>query len=622
MPTVTLCRRNRPNLQWEYNTWDVINQSNATLYDITGRMAGVASVYPALSSADVSTPPFFTLSQFEWYGQQVRQNGTVLFFAYSPFLLDDSQRARWENYSVANQGWIKQSFNYTDEEAPSQTIRDQIWNYNDKGQPTVTPPLNQPYVPSWQSSPPPTDPVDIVNLDFTSAPTYARMVSWIDGGYTPVLSEPVNVNTIYGNGVVPGANTVIGTTSILMLPVYGELAVDPTDVVAFVSGVVPWSVFFENILPTKIVGFQIVVESCGQNNTFELNGAEVSFIGEGDQHDSQYDEWVVISPFADFGVPNTTNDDNFCKHTLYMFRTDEWTQLFTVAQTETLVLTVCIICSFAIIAIGFAVYEYFLRLRFKNRFNIAIDTFYNEGGGTVMIQSLDTTGTGDLKRETGNLNKLSGGRNLTEFSGRVYPETTVLFADIVGFSEWSSVREPNQVFTLLEAIFGAFDSLAERREVYKVDTFGDSYVAVCGAPVPNKDHPLLMCQFARECLQRAKDVFRELTPQLGPDTADLAMRFGLNSGPVTASVVQNDPRESPRLQLFGDTVNTASYIKTTGSRNMIHLSEQTANLIIASGRRNLVVEVRHTEVDSLMPFPCCLTHIGNFLIFRGGIAEV
>lgn len=64
----------------------------------------------------------------------------------------------------------------------------------------------------------------------------------------------------------------------------------------------------------------------------------------------------------------------------------------------------------------------------------------------------------------------------------LFPETTIMFADISGFTAWSSVREPSQVFTLLEKIYGAFDRLATRKGVFKVETIGDSYVAVAGLP--------------------------------------------------------------------------------------------------------------------------------------------
>lgn len=58
----------------------------------------------------------------------------------------------------------------------------------------------------------------------------------------------------------------------------------------------------------------------------------------------------------------------------------------------------------------------------------------------------------------------------------LFPETTIMFADIVGFTAWSSVREPAQVFTLLETIYNAFDAIAKRRGVFKVETIGKGFL--------------------------------------------------------------------------------------------------------------------------------------------------
>jgi class 3 adenylate cyclase len=54
-----------------------------------------------------------------------------------------------------------------------------------------------------------------------------------------------------------------------------------------------------------------------------------------------------------------------------------------------------------------------------------------------------------------------------------FPETTVMFADISGFTAWASTREPTQVFQLLETIYGAFDEIARRKNIFKVETVGD-----------------------------------------------------------------------------------------------------------------------------------------------------
>lgn len=64
----------------------------------------------------------------------------------------------------------------------------------------------------------------------------------------------------------------------------------------------------------------------------------------------------------------------------------------------------------------------------------------------------------------------------------LFTATTVLFADISGFTAWSSVREPAQVFTLLETVYHNFDEIATRRRIFKVETVGDCYVAVAGLP--------------------------------------------------------------------------------------------------------------------------------------------
>ena len=165
------------------------------------------------------------------------------------------------------------------------------------------------------------------------------------------------------------------------------------------------------------------------------------------------------------------------------------------------------------------------------------------------------------------------------------PSATVMFADIVGFTAWSSVREPSQVFTLLETVYHAFDETAKRRRVFKVETIGDCYVAVAGLPDPRPDHAVVMARFAKECLTQMNNLTKKLEFKLGPDTGDLSMRIGLHSGPVTAGVLRGD---KSRFQLFGDTVNTAARIEASGERNRIHLSEETAQHLIRSNKGHWV----------------------------------
>lgn len=111
---------------------------------------------------------------------------------------------------------------------------------------------------------------------------------------------------------------------------------------------------------------------------------------------------------------------------------------------------------------------------------------------------------------------------------------TLKSADLVGFTAWSSVRDPSQVFQLLETLYNAFDEQAIKRKVYKVETIGDCWVGACGLPEVRKDHAVQICRFADDIVRKTSVLVKQLEVELGPDTADLGIRIGIHSGPVTA----------------------------------------------------------------------------------------
>jgi class 3 adenylate cyclase len=138
------------------------------------------------------------------------------------------------------------------------------------------------------------------------------------------------------------------------------------------------------------------------------------------------------------------------------------------------------------------------------------------------------------------------------------------------------------VFVLLETLYAAFDAIARRRRIFKVETIGDCYVAVSGLPEPMKEHAVVMARFASAILKQIHKLTRTLEVTLGPDTGDLTLRIGLHSGPVTAGVLRG---ERARFQLFGDTVNTAARMEQTGRKDKIQISQATADYLIAGGKR-------------------------------------
>jgi class 3 adenylate cyclase len=137
----------------------------------------------------------------------------------------------------------------------------------------------------------------------------------------------------------------------------------------------------------------------------------------------------------------------------------------------------------------------------------------------------------------------------------------------------------------LETIYAAFDAIAHRRRIFKVETIGDCYVAVCGLPEPREDHAVVMSKFANDLMNTTHKLTRKLETTLGPDTGDLTLRIGLHSGPVTAGVLRG---ERARFQLFGDTMNTAARMEQTGAKDKIQISQTTADYIIKGGKRYVI----------------------------------
>ena len=146
-----------------------------------------------------------------------------------------------------------------------------------------------------------------------------------------------------------------------------------------------------------------------------------------------------------------------------------------------------------------------------------------------------------------------------------HAEVTVLFADVVDFTPFTERTEPARVVGVLDEIFSAFDALAERHGVEKIKTIGDAYMVAAGLPEPRSDHAEAMARMALDM----QIEFGRLCEPLG---LDLAIRIGMDSGPVVAGVIG---RHKFTYDLWGDTVNTASRMESHGLAGRIQVSEAT-----------------------------------------------
>jgi class 3 adenylate cyclase len=144
-----------------------------------------------------------------------------------------------------------------------------------------------------------------------------------------------------------------------------------------------------------------------------------------------------------------------------------------------------------------------------------------------------------------------------------FAEVTVLFADVVGFTTFSSHTPAAELVSLLNDLFSRFDAASQRHGIEKIKTIGDCYMAVCGLPIPRPDH-------ARVMMEMALDMLRELAEFNRDRGTHLQLRIGLNSGPVVAGVIGSIKFI---YDLWGDTVNLASRMESTGVPGAIQVSE-------------------------------------------------
>ena len=146
-----------------------------------------------------------------------------------------------------------------------------------------------------------------------------------------------------------------------------------------------------------------------------------------------------------------------------------------------------------------------------------------------------------------------------------FPEATVLFADVVGFTQLSSQISAAELVVLLNSLFSMFDELAEQHGVEKIKTIGDAYMVVAGLPTPRSDHAHAIANLAID-MQKAVARFNVELNQ------SLSIRIGINSGPVVAGVIG---LKRFIYDLWGDTVNIASRMESQGIAGVIQVSEAT-----------------------------------------------
>ena len=548
-------------------------------------------------------------------------------------------------------------------EAQTRTIEEGIFRI-DRKQFVDEDDTEGPYFPLWQVAPLDENAVGIM-FNMYSIPEQREAIDDCVSNVHPTITDTLL------NSVDYHADDLhhVEPSSTLFYPVVDSHALSVAVGVTSIS--FTWTSMFMSILPSDVSGIVCVLESStGQSHTFELNGGEATFLGEGDLHDKSFDKMEKVAAYELNGIlyhlenhhmdhrrrarcdetasgqskkGRRATDMDGISYFVKIYPSIAFRSNYITNQPAIYASAIALV--FVFTSLTFFIYDCLVERRqtavmksaeksskivhslfpavvrdrlFKTaeeEMAAAEEEKRNKSGMRSLVPKavsniVDTNSSADgFKKVTvasflgrQHDSNLTIGDDSTAISGSsppiadLFTDTTILFADIAGFTAWSSEREPAQVFQLLEALFKEFDTEAKKYGVFKVETIGDcceycfpcsncngpgvlvlsdpssskpsfpaltssflsissSDVAVTGLPNPREDHALAMVRFAQNCLMRFHDLTSELELSLGPGTADLGLRVGLHSGPVTAGVLRG---EKSRFQLFGDTMNTAS----------------------------------------------------------------
>lgn len=475
--------------------------------------------------------PFVTLNDFQERCASTMSLSKALFLELLP-VVSEANRVEWETYSVNNQAWISEGLNFQDRfglgnvrglfgfgeaeyttsgnsvfDDQSANISDKIYTTDESGKGRVIDQGPGPYYPRWQASPVLLDHQGLVNYNLgheshgssikLAATTGQIVIAGFDIAHPGNVSDP-NLNTSFYSELLSFAagqpmNYTSDPISSAYVPVVDSFDEDRTTV-ALLRAVLHWGTYFNDTLPEKSEPVIVVVgNSCEGQFSFEVSGDGAEYLGEGNYGNPKYSDMAIEvglddnSFEADPTTVNLTLSQRTCRFYVTVYPSEEMDETY---NTIYPLLITYVMASVFISAFGvFLIYDRMVEQRQKVVMNtaqrstaIVSSIFPKQVVGRLMSAPIQ----GNATKLRSLIHHTDGMEQNTENAGTdvgmapiadLFPEATVMFADVQGFTAWSSIREPSQVFALLENLYNAFDQAASRRRVFKVETVGDCYVS-------------------------------------------------------------------------------------------------------------------------------------------------
>ena len=156
---------------------------------------------------------------------------------------------------------------------------------------------------------------------------------------------------------------------------------------------------------------------------------------------------------------------------------------------------------------------------------------------------------------------------------RMFDDVTVLFTDFKGFTALAEQLTPQELVAEINLCFSAFDRIMEKHRVEKIKTIGDAYMAAGGLPVANHTHAQDVVSAALEIQEFMQERIRQ---RMAKGQPFFEIRIGVHTGPVVAGIVGI---KKFQYDIWGDTVNTAARLESSGAEGRVNVSSSTYALI-------------------------------------------
>jgi hypothetical protein len=407
--------------------------------------------------------PYLTQDYFEISGGYVDGLGGIMATAFAP-IINAEEVAEWESYSVANQGWIEEAANirldhpghldplhgtiqdHEDdrklENASIAGISPFIWKWENGTKTSQTSHQGQMIAPLWQVSP---ADASAVNVDLFSDERISSLYSTMLEKKYSIISEAYEIGDLFDFLFDPKEkNRKSNPHAFIMEPVYDSFGTD-SEVVGVLIAVTGWENLFDRLLAEGANGIVCVItDTCGNDFTFEINGQKAVYLGPTDAHDTSFDDF---GEHFQIEVHDFDHVKDLCLHTLHIYPSKTFRESYN--TNEATIYTCVFVMAFVLTAILLFIYDKLVTRRQNKTMDSALKTsalvsslFPENVRDRVLEDARAYKGETFASDDEGNhysiekSGKLCKARPIADF----FPDSTVMFADIAGFTGWSSTR--------------------------------------------------------------------------------------------------------------------------------------------------------------------------------------